>query len=230
MHGTPLDPGVWTDVVPFLSEHQPVHAPDVTPRAADRLPQLAIAERLVGELAAVADRWDVVGHSFGGQIAIELALLAPERVATLAVICSRDTPFPPFAQTATELRAGVPVDVDGALARWFRPDERQSSDGLVTHARQCLMHADRATWAAALDGIASYDRAELMGRIQVPTLLICAALDTVSAPAAMTALAQRLPNSDLQVLPDAAHLSPLLHPRSLADRLTRHQTSRPTTQ
>ena len=97
LHGTPLNPDVWSELSPALGS-QPVLAPIVTPTANDRHPQLTVAQRLAIELPLVADRWDVVGHSFGGQIALELALLAPARVATLSVICSRDTPFPPFAR------------------------------------------------------------------------------------------------------------------------------------
>ena len=73
LHGTPLDPDVWADLKSALDE-QPVYAP--------------IAQRLISELPALADRWDVVGYSFGGQIAIELALLAPDRVASLSLICT----------------------------------------------------------------------------------------------------------------------------------------------
>jgi pimeloyl-ACP methyl ester carboxylesterase len=58
-----------------------VYPPIATPTAEGRHPQLAVAQRLISELPASADQWDVVGHSFGDQIAIELALLAPDRIA-----------------------------------------------------------------------------------------------------------------------------------------------------
>ncbi len=219
LHGTPLDPDVWSDLAPILRMRQPVHAPGVTPRTDDIDPQRAIAGRLAVELADFADRWDVVGHSFGGQVAIELALLAPDRVATLSIICSRDTPFPPFARTAESLRAGAPIDVDGALQRWFRIDEQRSDDRLVAYARQRLTNADRASWAAALDGIARYDRSGDVHLITAPTLLICAEHDPVSDPTAMGALAARLPGGRLEILPDARHLSPLIQPESLGARL-----------
>ncbi len=221
LHGTPLDPEVWAELTPILDKEQPVFCPIVTPRPEDRLPQQAIARRIAAELATVADRWDVVGHSFGGQVAIELALNAPDRVATLSLICSRDTPFPAFAQTATDLRRGDPIDVESALHRWFVAGEQQSGARLVSYAREQLANADRFAWASALDGIAVYDRALTVHEIQVPATLICAELDPVSDPTAMTALAERLPNSELHVLAGAAHLSPLLHPADLAARLTR---------
>ncbi|MGX7680303.1 alpha/beta fold hydrolase [Jatrophihabitans sp. DSM 45814] len=226
LHGTPLDSDVWSGLSPILVEQQPVFAPVATPSVDDHHPQLAVAERLAVQLPHVAERWDIVGHSFGGQIAIELALVAPDRVATLSLICTRDTPFLPFAQTATDLRSGTPIDVEGALQRWFRPEERQSSSRLVSYARERLTNADRYIWATALDAIATYDRSAVVHLIQAPTMLICAQLDPVSDPTAMSALADRLPNAELQVLSAAAHLSPLMQPAFLAARL-RHQQSGP---
>jgi pimeloyl-ACP methyl ester carboxylesterase len=223
LHGTPLDPGVWADLAPILRREQPAHTPVATPGIGDRSPQLAVADRLAPQLSRVADRWDVVGHSLGGQIAIELALRAPERVATLSLICSRDTPFPPFAQAAADLRSGSPIDVESALQRWFRPEERRSGSRLVSYARERLTHADPQTWATSLEGIATFDRSADVHLIRAPTMLICAQLDPVSDPAAMSALADRLPNARLYVLPDAAHMSPLLQSASLAARLTAHR-------
>ncbi len=223
LHGTPLDPDVWTGLSPFLRTQQPVIAPEVNPPVGHPRPQQPLAERLAETLPRVADQWDVVGHSFGGQIAIELALLAPERVATLAVVCSRDTPFPSFAQAATGLRDGAAIDLDGALQRWFTPAELQAGHQLIAYARERLTSADRPSWATALDGIATYDRAGSVHLIHTPTLLVCAGLDPVSDPAAMRALADRLPNGQLHIDADAAHLSPFLQPARLAARLTDHR-------
>jgi pimeloyl-ACP methyl ester carboxylesterase len=69
-----------------------------------------------------------VGHSCGGQVALDFALLAPQRVRTLTVMCSRDTAFPPIAAAAARLRSGNPVDIGTALSRWFTPPEL-SADG-----------------------------------------------------------------------------------------------------
>ena len=127
----------------------------------------------------------MVGHSFGGQIALDFALLAPQRVQALTLICTRDTPFPGFAAAAARLRHGGPVDITAALRRWFTAPELSADGPVVTYARPCLRQADRAAWAAALDAIASYDRANRVGAIGVPSTLIAAELDPVSPPAAM---------------------------------------------
>ena len=219
LHGTPLTPQVWDSVAGYLRGHGPVWCPDVSP-AGGRDTQAALAGHLASVLDRFPQRLHVAGHSFGGQIAIDFALLAPQRVRTLTLVCTRDTPFPAFAAAAARLRHGDPVDTGAALARWFTTPELTAGGPVVSYARHCLRHADRASWAAALDAIACYDRADRIGSIGVPSTLIAAELDQVSTPAAMSALASRLPQATLHILAGAAHMTPFTDPAGLSTLLT----------
>lgn len=221
LHGTPLTPQVWDGVAGHLREYGPVSCPDVSPAAGSRDTQATLAARLVSALGDSPERLHVVGHSFGGQVAIEVALLVPQRVQTLTLICSRDTPFEEFAAAAAQLRRGGPADADAALGRWFTAPELTAGGPVVSYARRCLQQADRASWAAALDAIASYDRADRVGSITIPCTLIAAELDQVSTPAAMSALAGRLPRARLHILAGAAHMTPFTDPARLSTLLTR---------
>ena len=221
LHGTPLTPRVWDGIARHLRVHGPVWCPDVSPAAGRGDTQAALAAHLVSVLEQFPGRLHVAGHSFGGQVAIDVALLAPHRIRSLTLICSRDTPFPAFAATAVPLRHGDPVDTGAGLGRWFTEPELSTGGPVVTYARHCLQHADRASWAAALDAIAGYDRADRVGSIGVPATLIAAELDQVSTPAAMSALASRLPTATIHVLPGAAHMTPFSDPAQLGMLLTR---------
>ena len=221
LHGTPLTPQIWNGVADYLRGYGPVQCPEITPTAGRQGAQAALAAQLAAALEPFPERLHVVGHSFGGQVAIDLALLAPHRMAALTVICSRDTPFPAFATAAARLRHGHPLDIADALGRWFTPSELAAGGPVVSYARHCLQQADRTSWAAALDAIASYDRADRVGAISVPVTLIAAELDRVSTPAAMSALAGRLPQAALRVLPGAAHMSPFSDPAQLSLLITR---------
>jgi pimeloyl-ACP methyl ester carboxylesterase len=212
LHGTPLTPQVWQAVAEQLGRAGAVRCPAVTPRGADRSPP-ALARRV---LAEVPGELDVVGHSFGGQVALDVALLEPERVRSLTMICSRDTPFPPFAAAARTLRSGAPVDIPAALERWFRPNERAAGGPVVDYARGCLETADRDAWADALQAIAEYDRADQVGQLRMPVRLVAAEHDTVSTPRAMAELRDRVVTARLRVLPGAAHLSMFARPAELA--------------
>ncbi len=96
----------------------------------------------------------------------------------------------------------------------------------MRYARDRLQHADRRSWAAALDAIARYDRSGRVAAVTAPVTLIAAELDPVSTPAAMSALARRLPQASLTVLPGAAHMSPFTDPSALARLLLRSQQER----
>lgn len=219
LHGTPLTPGVWDEVAACLSPFGAVDCPAVTPAGdAPDVPdaQRTLAAALAAQLPQSAGRLHVVGHSFGGQVALDFALLVPQRVASLTLLCSRDTPFPAFAAAAARLRGDAPVDADAVLGRWFTPPELDQDGPVVRYARGCVRQADRRSWAAALDAIARYDRAGRTASIRVPATLIAAGLDQVSSPAAMSAMASRLPGATLRVLPGAAHMTPFTDPAALS--------------
>jgi pimeloyl-ACP methyl ester carboxylesterase len=215
LHGTPLTPAVWDGVAAHLRPRGHVLCPVAAPAGDAGDAPADLAARLASSQAGLPDRMHMVGHSFGGQVALDFALLAPARVRALTLICSRDTPFPAFAATAAALRRGDPVDPDAALGRWFTAAELRDDSPVVRYARRCLQQADRRSWAAALEAIAGYDRSDRVAAIGVPVMLIAAELDPVSTPAAMAALAGRLPQASLTVLPGAAHMSPFIDPAAL---------------
>lgn len=217
LHGTPLTPVVWDQVAAQLRPHAPTLTPTVVPAGEVADVQLALAQQVLSQLDERSRDIHVVGHSFGGQVALDIALVAPERVRSLTMICSRDTPYPPFAAAAAALRRGDAVDIDAAMSRWFRPEELHAQGPIVRYARHCLRHADRSRWAAALDGIANYDRSLLVPRLDLPVTLIAAEFDQVSKPADMAALADRVGCSWLQVLHGAAHMTPFTDSTSLAE-------------
>jgi pimeloyl-ACP methyl ester carboxylesterase len=239
LHGTPLSPQVWDGVRAQLGAH--TVAPDLTAmiesaamsrvREEQKAPMSRLREQrpppgclqtevAAAVLAALPDgEMVVVGHSFGGQVAIELALLAPERLARLVVVCSRHTPFPAFAYGARAVSAGRPADIDAGLGRWFTPQEVAAEGPAVAYARRQLQTAPLGPWAASLDAAATYDRASAVGRIAAPASLFAGGLDEVATPAAMAQLAAALPRATLEVVPRWAHMSPFADPAAFAARL-----------
>ena len=219
LHGTPLSPQVWDGVRAHLTAH--AVAPDLTELIESARPGCLQTEVAAAVLAALPDdEMVVVGHSFGGQVAIEVALLAPERLARLVVVCSRHTPFPSFADGARAVRACRPVDFDAGLRRSFTPQELAEEGPAVRYARRQLQTAPRGPWAASLDAVATYDRASAVGRIAAPASLFAAGLDEVSPPAVMAELAAALPHATLEVVSAWAHMSPFADPAAFAARLS----------
>lgn len=224
LHGTPLTPEVWSGVAAILGADAEVVCPSV--RLDEGEDTSGLAARVMTGLPG-AETIHLVGHSFGGQVALELALRVPERISTLTLVCSRDTPYPAFRSAAASVRRGDPVDVEGTLRRWFRADELVQDDPVVTYARDCLLTVDRPSWARSLDAIAEFDRAASVTGLDLPTHLMAAEHDGVSTVAAMTSMAERLPRSHLTVLPGAAHMSMFLRPGGLAESLAVGGTPEP---
>jgi pimeloyl-ACP methyl ester carboxylesterase len=218
LHGTPLSPAVWDGVAAELRRRARVDCAETTLDAGCSTTR-ALAERLVSGWLPAGERVHVAGHSFGGQVALDMALLAPERVASLVLVCSRDTPFPPFSAAADALRRGDPVDTEATLARWFRDDELEADGPVVRYARDRLDHADREEWALALSEIATFDRSGEVAGLDVPVTLIAAEHDPVSTPEAMADLAGRLPRATLHVHQGARHMTPYADPVGLAGLL-----------
>lgn len=223
LHGTPLTPAIWTGVASQLPGL--VWIPDVTPAPGISNAQRQIANSLIDQAREAPGPWRVVGHSFGGQIALELAAAAPDLVEKLIVVCSRDTPFPPFTAAAESIEAGNPVDTDMALHRWFRPGEIAARSTLIDDVAAQLLRANRQSWATALRAIADFEGSTTSAGITAPAVVIAAEHDQVATPAAMRELADRLPVAEYSVLADAAHMSPFLYPVQFAAAINRRHTT-----
>jgi pimeloyl-ACP methyl ester carboxylesterase len=222
LHGTPLDPHVWDGVRAHLPPR--TVAPDLTGLIERAMPDASrcLQSQIAADVLAPLGDHElvVVGHSFGGQVAIEMALAAPERVARLVIVCSRHTPFPAFADGARAIRDGRRVDVEAGLRRWFTTQELENAGPAVSYARSRQQTAPRGPWAASLGAIATYDRSADVGRIDAPASLLAAGLDEVATAAVMTDLAAALPRADLEIVADWAHMSPFADPAGFAARLT----------
>ena len=217
--GTPLTPEVWDGLRLTLERFHPVAAP-VLPRPSAAVgAQAEIARGVLREVGHLAQRFHVVGHSFGGQVALELAFGAAQRVASLTVLCSRASPFPPFSATAAALRRGDPVDVDATIGRWFLPDEIAADGPVVRYARRCLEQADRNLWSDELEAIAVYDRRTDLSSITVQTSIIASEFDKVGTPEQMAAMASAIPASRFERVANASHMSQFTDPVALADRI-----------
>jgi len=93
--------------------------------------QRALAQHVLDQLDDRLQDIHILGHSFGGQVALDIALIAPERVRSLTMICSCDTPYPPFGSVAAALRCGDAPPTGGemstsAACRHSRPVRRRS--------------------------------------------------------------------------------------------------------
>lgn len=91
LHGVPETSSVWRDVAPALATGRLVLAPDLPGLGGSAYTGPYDVPSVVGELIALLDelvpgqRVDVVGHDWGGSIALGLAGAHPDRVRRLVV-------------------------------------------------------------------------------------------------------------------------------------------------
>lgn len=215
LHGTPLDPRVWGAVRAYLPEDSV--APDLNRPQPGGLLQQRLAA------AVLDDEPDgpliVVGHSLGGQVALEMALLAPQRVHRLILVCTRDIPVPEFRSAAKALRAGKELDIEATIARWFTASEIADGGPVVRDVRRRLTTVSPAAYATTLEALATYDRRAELAQIQSPAVLLCGRLDLGCTPEVMSTLAADLPEAHLQIVDGWAHMSPFVQPADFAERL-----------
>ncbi|MER7788149.1 4-carboxymuconolactone decarboxylase [Streptomyces sp. NPDC097640] len=187
----------------------------------------------VGDLAALvlrlADaqgwgRFAYAGISIGGAVGLHLAAHHPERVESLAVVCSSARFGDPSAwrERAALVRAeGTEAMVASRPGTWFshRFADSPRAVALLADLRAC----DRAGYAACCDALASYDlRSALPSVTGVPTLVVAGRDDPATPPAHAREIADAVPGASLLEVAGAAHLAGVERPEPVTAALLTH--------
>jgi 3-oxoadipate enol-lactonase len=188
------------------------------------------AADLLGLLDALGiARAAVVGASFGGRVALELALLAPERVAALALLGAALDEFdasPELEAFDAEEEAAIEAgDLDAAVAAvvrtWVTRDGRAADPAVVELVR--TMYRDACAAQAGVDAeLEEHDPpvARRLGEIAVPALVVVGADDLEDFRRIAARLVDEVPSAEGVVTIDgAAHLPALERPDDVARAL-----------
>ncbi|MBO8196407.1 4-carboxymuconolactone decarboxylase [Streptomyces oryzae] len=189
----------------------------------------SFAERLLATLDRLGiERFGYAGCSLGGAIGIQLALRAPQRVTSLALISSS----PRFDTPDSWRQRGVVIRTNGldpiartTPERWFTPGFAAAQPAIVEWAVQMVRTTDPGCYIAACEALASFDVRESLGRIGVGTLVVAGAEDEATPPAEARALVAGIPDARLAIVPGASHLTPVEQPGAVTDLLIRHFTT-----
>lgn len=160
-----------------------------------------VAARHVALLDALGvERCTVVGSSFGGWVAAELALLAPERVAALVLVDPAGLRGP---EPAPDLFALEPEQV---VALSFRdPTLKAGAASLPDQAREVL----RGNLAAArrlAPTLTDPTLAQRLGALACPTLVAWGADDEVFPPSYADQWRAAVPHARVEIVEGAGHL------------------------
>ena len=179
-------------------------------------------EDMAADVLAVADaesfdRFHLAGHSMGGLIAQEIALVAPCRVESLALLCTflhgREAArlTPDILWTGLRTRLGTRAMRRRAFMRLVMPDAylRSAPSSLAADLALLFGHdlADQPPIVMKqLRAASRYDAsARLHALGSIPTLVVSAAHDRIALPTFGRALAAAIPGARYVEIPDGGH-------------------------
>ncbi|MBW2395301.1 MAG: alpha/beta fold hydrolase [Deltaproteobacteria bacterium] len=193
---------------------------------------------------------DLIGASLGAAVALELALTCPERVRSLTLITPFALATPRLFAVADGWRRVAaearPETLAAMLLPWFfssayLADEATRGRTLLPWFFSSAYLADEATRGRTLRGLAqtvarvpattldrmtrglsawSGTRADDLGKVSVPTLVIVAGEDLLAPDGA--AIARSIPDATTLVIEGAGHAVALEAPDAVNEAITQH--------
>lgn len=164
------------------------------------------------------DRANLLGASFGGEVALLAAAMAPHRFETLTILTSTDRVTESMWRDSEPLRAAAQSAAAGAdggeVFRILAPTTfspawlaRLPHDFVEQRAKQIALLPREffAGLSALLAVLAKVDLTPHLGRIKAPTLIIAAQNDRVFPLDHSRALAKGIEGARLEIIPEAGH-------------------------
>jgi len=179
---------------------------------------------LAADVLAVLDRVGVadavvIGVSIGGQVALQVALDAPERVAGLVLLdtAARIGDRAGWEARRTEVRAhGLAASADAVVGRWFPPASRARDPLAPRGYRNLLLRTPAAGYLGACAALRDADLRDRTAEIAQPALVLCGGDDTATPPSLVRGLADALPDARYIEIAGAGHLPCLDRPDAVA--------------
>jgi 3-oxoadipate enol-lactonase/4-carboxymuconolactone decarboxylase len=168
-----------------------------------------LADDVAGLLDALAiARAHIVGLSLGGMMGQAFALRHPDRLDRLVLVSTsaKMDALTYHERAALARREGYGSFIDSVLSpRWLTADFAKRSPATIAAFRDRFPR-DWRGYAVCADLIAELDLPERIGAIAAPTLIMVGADDPATPVAMSEDLRNRIPGSELIILPRLAHL------------------------
>jgi 3-oxoadipate enol-lactonase len=177
-----------------------------------------------------ADRLELVDYSYagtsiGGAIGIELALLDPERLSALAVLCS----LPKIGTAEAWLdradkisKMGTGALINDTPARWFSEAFMKRSPETMGEMLNALLMTDDLSYAQACRALAAFDRWNNLSEIKCPVLVINGGLDPVIPSAEVEKMVALLPIGGQIEVSGVSHQAYVEAPEVIAKHINFH--------
>ena len=158
------------------------------------------------------DRVHWVGLSMGGMVGQNIALRHPDRLLSVS-LCDTMAQLPVEAQPIWQDRIntarskGLEALVEPTMERWFTAPYRAQEPAALKLIRQYFLSTSIDGYIGCSEAIRQLDYLGQLSAITLPALIIVGEQDSGTPVAASQAMQQRIKDSQLDIIPDAAHLS-----------------------
>lgn len=173
-------------------------------------------------LAGLPERFALLGHGLGGDVALDLVRRVPDRVTRVVLMATDPLAEPPATAAAREAR--MVAARSGRLAQAMREEipEGALADtswradvmALVTDMALGLGEGVFLRQSKALQR--RPDMQKTMRKVRLPALVLAGAADTLVPLRRQEFTAQLMPYGQLQVVPEAGHLASLEQPEAVS--------------
>jgi pimeloyl-ACP methyl ester carboxylesterase len=161
----------------------------------------------------------IVGHSFGGMVASEIAATTPERVARLVLIDPVG-----LWRDDMQVKNWMIISEDERRTALFADPDCEAAKAFFTVPTEIKARADVLAdfiWAQACTGkfvwpIPDKGLKKHIHRIRAPTLILWGDADGVIAPAYAKEFGQRIAGSRVEMIAKAGHMAHLEQPEGVA--------------
>ena len=170
-------------------------------------------------------RFAYAGISIGGAVGLHLAAHHPDRITSLAIVCSSAHFAEPsvWRDRAKLVREqGTEAMVASRPGLWFSPEFATTPKGQAL--LQDLRDTNPAGYAACCEVLADYDVRTALPTITAPTLIIAGRDDPATPPPHAREIADAVPGASLVEVAHAAHLAGAERPEQVTSALVGHFT------
>jgi pimeloyl-ACP methyl ester carboxylesterase len=205
LHGLGSCGADWLLQIPAFAEHYQVITPDLPGHGKSPKEPLQIAAIAKTIANLIPNKTDVVGLSFGGFVALQLAIDFPDKVKKLVIAGSS----PKVSLNAQKMLVRMlPMP---AIAKVI--SKLCFSNKKYEQARQILedhiAKMDKETFQALFNAVCDFDITKQASKIHCPVLIIAGKEDALLPPPHSEKLHSLIPGSQLVVLENTGHAIPI---------------------
>jgi 3-oxoadipate enol-lactonase len=176
----------------------------------------------------------LAGFSFGGMIALELAITAPERVAGLVLVSTAAVVDDERRRTYLDRAAGIregngPAMLADHVGLAFSEGFRDAHPEALEDYRSHVLSNDPLAAAGTFEAVAGFDRVSDLASIRCPTLVVAGGEDAGMGPRTGRTMYDAIPGAQMVVLPGRGHTihieSPVTFSHLITDFVLQHSAA-----